>query len=329
MKKILIIRFSSIGDIVLTTPVIRCIKKQHPETAIHFVTKSAYKGLLEFNPYIDKLHLLDRSLHKLIQELRDEDFDYVVDLHNNIRSHRICLALLKRVGRVYKLNFAKWLLVNTKTNLLPTVHIVDRYISAADALQITNDMLGLDFFMSEETSLNHYPFAGMLNDSPYIAWAIGGKHTTKILPAEKVRNICIMLKNPVVLLGDNNDVQRGEFIASGLSHVINATGQLSLHESTLVLKNAAAVVTNDTGLMHIAAALGKKIVSIWGSTVKEFGMYPYMPQAKFNYRIIEVNDLDCRPCSKIGFKVCPRKHFKCMREQDEKTIFDALNGFLG
>jgi len=328
MKKILIIRFSSIGDIVLTTPVMRCIKKQHSETAIHFATKSACKGLLENNPYIDKLHLLDRSLHKLIQELRDEDFDYIVDLHNNIRSHRICLALLKRTGRVYKLNFAKWFLVNIKTNILPPVHIVDRYMSAADALEINNDMQGLDFFIPEETSLSQYPFAGTLNDLPYIAWAIGGKHTTKILPADKVRNICTLLKHPVVLLGDNNDAQRGEFIASGLSHVINATGLLSLHESALVLKDAAAVVTNDTGLMHIAAALGKKIVSIWGSTVKEFGMYPYMPQAKFNYRIIEVNDLDCRPCSKIGFKECPRKHFRCMAEQDENTILNAINDFL-
>ncbi|OQA02145.1 MAG: ADP-heptose--LPS heptosyltransferase 2 [Bacteroidetes bacterium ADurb.Bin408] len=329
MKKILIIRFSSIGDIVLTTPVVRCIKKQHPDIAVHFATKSAYKGLLEHNPYIDKLHLLDRSLHKLIQELRDEDFDYVVDLHNNIRSQRVCLALLKRVGRVYKLNFAKWLLVNTKTNLLPPVHIVDRYMAAAEALEITNDKQGLDYFLPQGTSIGRFSFSGMLNSTPYIAWAIGGKHTTKILPEDKVRNVCALLKCPVVLLGDNNDKERGEAIASGLPHVINATGQLNLHESALVLRDAAVVVTNDTGLMHIAAALGKKIVSVWGSTVKEFGMYPYMPQAKFNYRTIEVNDLDCRPCSKIGFKACPRKHFRCMREQDEQTILNAINSFLG
>lgn len=327
VKKILIIRFSSIGDIVLTTPVMRCIKAQHPNIKIHYATKSSFKCLLEHNPYIDHIHVLDRNLHHLIQELWAENFDYIIDLHNNIRSHRIALALLKRVGRVHKLNLGKWLLVNTKSNLIPTSHIVERYLDAASALQITNDQQGLDFFLPPELNMYGLPLPASHRHN-YIAWVIGGKHKTKVFPANKIINICRMIDLPVVLLGDGGDKLMGDTIASEVPSVFNAAGLLSIHASALVVQEASVVVTNDTGLMHVAAAFGKKIVSLWGSTVKEFGMYPYMPQAKFNYRTIEEQNLPCRPCSKIGFSECPKTHFKCMNDINDTDVAEAVKGFL-
>jgi len=327
LKKILIIRFSSIGDIVLTSPVLRCIKNQYPDAKLHFVTKVQYKGLLEYNPYIDKIHTLERNISKLIQQLWAENFDFIIDLHNNIRSHRICIALLKRVGRVYKLNFAKWIIVNTKTDLLPTLHVVDRYIEAASHINLKNDNKGLDFFLPPSMNLNQLNIPSVFKENNYIAWVLGGKHNTKIFPAEKIINICSKLNFPIILLGDSNDQTNGELIAQAASIVYNFAGKLSLFESAMVVKNASVVVTNDTGLMHIAAAFQKKIVSLWGSTVKAFGMYPYMPQAKFDYRIIEVANLSCRPCSKIGFKVCPKKHFKCMNEINENEVLEAILNF--
>ena len=100
---------------------------------------------------------------------------------------------------------------------------------------------------------------------------------------------------------------------------------LNLDESALVIKNAETVITNDTGLMHIAAALNKKVISLWGNTVTDFGMYPYMPQSPENYKVVEVKNLKCRPCSKLGFEKCPKKHFRCMMEIDENEIISLID----
>lgn len=328
MKKILIIRFSSIGDIVLTTPVVRCIKKQGPDAELHYATKSAFSCVLENNTYIDKIHLFENDLNELILKLKNENFDRVIDLHNNLRSHRLTCSLGKNVGRVDKLNLRKWLLVNTKFNILPDVHIVDRYFDAARALDLKNDFEGLDYFLPENIDFEKLNLPAT-HKTNYLAWVIGGKHFTKIFPASKIISICRQLNVSVILLGDSTDKARGDEIAGKVSSVYNAAGQFSLDESAAIIKNASVVITNDTGLMHIAAAFKKKIVSLWGNTVSDFGMYPYLPQSKDNFKIIEVKNLPCRPCSKIGYKQCPKKHFKCMNDINENEILQAIKAYIG
>ena len=300
---------------------------QVPDVELHYVTKAAYSSLLESNPNIDHIHLLDKRLKSLIAELRVEQFDMIIDLHNNLRSHYITFCLGKKTQRVNKLNIRKWLLVNMKINIMPDIHIVDRYFNAASTLGIKNDLKGLEFFFNQNID------AKMLNlpdifKSDYIAWVIGGKHNTKIFPVDKIINVCQQLNVPVVLLGDNSDKKRGDIVAESVDSVCNAAGKFNLNESATIIKNATVVITNDTGLMHIAAALQKKIISLWGSTVKDFGMYPYLPQNKDNFKIIEVEDMKCRPCSKLGYKECPKKHFRCMNDIKEFEIVDAVFGFI-
>ena len=136
------------------------------------------------------------------------------------------------------------------------------------------------------------------------------------------------------MLGGKEDEQVGEEIASFFkvsaigsdrervlredlgkkAEVYNACGKFNLNQSASLLKEAVVVFSHDTGLMHIAAAFGKKIYSIWGNTIPEFGMYPYRTQ----FVIFENKKLKCRPCSKIGFDSCPKKHFKCMND----VVFD-------
>ncbi len=326
MKKILIIRFSSIGDIVLTSSVVRCIKKQLPEAELHYATKAAYKSLLESNPYIDKVHLLDKSLKALIADLKKEKYDLIIDLHNNLRTHYISFCLNNKVNRVNKLNLKKWVFVNFKINTLPPLHIVDRYFNAACASGIKNDFEGLDFFFSKDIDFEKLSLP-VSHKKIFIAWVIGGKHETKIFPVDKIINICKHLDVPVILLGDGNDKVRGEVISEAVPFAFNAAGLFNLEESAAIIKNAAVVITNDTGLMHIAAAFHKKIISLWGNTVTDFGMYPYLPQNKENYKIIEVKNLKCRPCSKLGYKECPKKHFRCMRDISEAEIVDAVKSF--
>ncbi len=313
--KFLIIRFSSIGDIVLTSPVIRCIKLQYPNAEVHFVSKKQFKVLLENNPYLDKIHLLEGSLSELKQNLARENFDYIIDLHHNLRSWLIKLACRKAQSFSFdKLNFQKWLLVNLKMNQMPDIHIVDRYMACVKSIGIENDNKGLDYFIPEKDFF-HYPEA-------FITFAIGGQHATKKLPNDKIIDICQKINSTIVLLGGKEDEANATHIqqALGEKKIINFCGKLNLNQSASLIKQSQALLTHDTGLMHIAAALKQKTIAIWGNTTPDLGMYPYQTE-QLNF---EVKNLSCRPCSKIGFASCPKKHFKCMNLQDSEKISEAV-----
>jgi ADP-heptose:LPS heptosyltransferase len=317
--KILLLRFSSIGDIVLTTPVIRCLKQQLPNTEIHFLTKESFKSILEFNPYLDKLITFSKSTDEVISGLKNEKYDLVIDLHKNIRSAKLKASLFRKNISFNKINLEKWLTVNTKKkSFLPNVHIVDRYMEAIKKLGIKNDEKGLDFFISKEDEFN---FPNELQKD-FVAFAIGAQFATKRLPIEKMISLLSNINHPVVLLGGKEDKETALKIISSLKDktILNYCGELSIRQSAFVISKAKVVLTHDTGLMHIAAAFKKPIVSIWGNTIPEFGMYPYLPNQKELYDCVEVDNLKCRPCSKIGYQSCPKKHFDCMNKQDEAKI---------
>ena len=318
MKKILIIRFSSIGDIVLTTPVLRCLKKQL-NAEVHYLTKSSFKGMLNNNPYVDKVHTIDKEVSKeLIAELKAENFDFVADLHHNIRTLRLKRSLNLLSKSFPKYNIQKWLLVNLKIDRMPKIHIVDRYMETVSNLGIVNDMAGLDYFIPESSKvdLSQLP---KIQASGYVGLVIGGQHATKMMPVSKLIEVCDSLKEPVLLLGGPEDTERGEEIVQATGEkVFNACGKFKLDESASLVEQAKWIITHDTGLMHIAAAFKKRIVSVWGNTVPELGMYPY--QADSQSKIVEIKGLSCRPCSKIGYSKCPKGHFKCMEHKVEKII---------
>lgn len=321
--KFLIIRFSSIGDIVLTTPVVRNLKNQCQDAEVHYLTKIQYSYLLENNPYVDKIHTLDKSLPEIINKLKQENFDYVIDLHNNLRTLRVKRKLRAISFKFNKLNWQKWLIVNLKKNKLPDIHIVDRYMETIKYFIDSNDMQGLDYFIpkKDEVEIDILPKS---HQKGYIAFAIGAQHFTKRLPAHKIITICRKLGQPIVLLGDKNDAIVGNDIAKNIgNNIYNACGKYNFNQSASILRQAAAVISHDTGLMHVAAAFKKKIISIWGNTIPEFGMYPYLSDK--DSIMVEKKELRCRPCSKIGFKKCPKKHFKCMNDIDDSKIVDFVS----
>ncbi len=311
--KILVLRFSSIGDIVLTSPVVRCLKKQLG-AEIHYLTKTAFAPIWEENPYIDKVFSFPTEITtELTTQLRAEAYDQVIDLHHNLRSLRLKRALGRPAHSFDKLNWEKWLLVRFKIDRMPDTHIVQRYMDTVRHLGVEYDGQGLDYFIPD--SAQNLPFA--LPTQDFIAFAIGATHATKRLPEEKIIEICQRQTQAVVLLGGKSEQSIGTRIAAAAGpHVINLCAQLSLHQSAWVAKKSQVVFTHDTGLMHIAAALQKPIVSFWGSTVPEFGMWPFYPNGLNLNTTVEVKGLRCRPCSKIGFDRCPKGHFKCMREID-------------
>lgn len=323
MVKFLIIRFSSIGDIILTTPVIRCLKTQVEGAYVHYATKKQFAPILDNNPYIERVHLFEGDLNSLVTELKNEEFDYIIDLHHNLRSYIVKSRIRTLSFSFRKLNIEKWLLVNFKINRLPRMHIVDRYLETLKMFDIRNDGKGLDYFISEKDKSG---LAGLPEEfrERYIAFAIGGMHGTKKLPTGKIIQICERINLPVVLLGGDQDVEAAREIAVAVGRrVVNACGRLNINQSASLVKHATLVITHDTGLMHIASAFRKKIISVWGNTIPEFGMYPYYPDP--DSEIVQVNHLSCRPCSKIGYSKCPKKHFRCIRDIDTGYITDLAN----
>lgn len=328
--KLLLIRFSSIGDIVLTTPVLRCIRRQYPDAEIHFLVKQSFKAVVAHNPYIDVIHTLDKDLDESIAELKQVKFDYVIDLHRNLRTMRVKRALDAPALTFNKLNFRKWLYVNFKWNVMPDKSIVDRYFEGMQALKLKNDGQGLDYFIADQqvTSQDDIP---MGHWAGFIACVIGGSYATKKFPVSKWQELAAQSPYPMILLGGPEDREEGNEIAKVDSgKVYNACGKFSLNESADLVKRAKVVISNDTGLMHIAAAYKKPVISLWGNTTPEMGMFPYYGFNNLNQNVAqlsvihEVKGLGCRPCSKIGYHKCPKKHFRCMNDIEVGPIIESV-----
>lgn len=329
--KLLVIRFSSIGDIVLTTPVLRCIKTQHPDWQLHYLTKASFRPVLAHNPYIDKLHYFDDDLNATIEELKAEHFDCVIDLHKNLRTRRVKKKLKVPAYSFKKLNVQKWILVNFKINLMPDKSIVERYLEAVKPLGVHNDSKGLDYFIPDYIKLKNDDIP-MSHWAGYLGCVIGGSYNTKKLPVEKWIELADLIPYPMILLGGKEDREEGEKIAAhNKVKIYNACGKFNLNESAALVQNAKLVVSNDTGLMHIAAAYQKTVISVWGNTSPEMGMFPYFgsdaQQVVKKSFLIENKGLYCHPCSKLGYNKCPKGHFKCMNNLNMSEIAEIVKKF--
>lgn len=326
--RILFLRFSSIGDILLTTPIVRSVAKQLPGAELHYFTKPAFAPLVAHNPHLMQVHRLEEPLAQQLKTLRALDFDFIVDLHKNLRSYRIRWALGAVPGSTFrKLNFRKWLLTQLKIDQMPNLHIVERYAEAIAPLGVALDEEGLELHLPPEC---HQRATDVLSaeglgrgSNEFIVLALGARHFTKQYPEELSIRLLKALGKPVVLLGGPDDHPKGATIARELpGHLTcsNLAGELSLLESAAVLAQAQYVLTPDTGLMHIAAAFNKRVYSIWGNTVPALGMYPY----RTDFVAFEASGLPCRPCHKLGHPACPKGHFKCMRLQEPEAMAAAI-----
>ena len=318
--KLLVLRFSSIGDIVLTSPVLRCVKEQVKDAEIHFATKSAFADLVRYNPHVSKVHELGNDIGELISRLKQERFDAVIDLHHNLRTARIKRALGVPAHSFPKLNIEKWLLVNLRIDRMPRMHIVDRYMSTVAHFSVKNDNKGLELYLpaEREVPISSLPAS---HQAGYTALAIGAAHATKRLPQHRFIELARLIEGPIVLIGGKEDQPVARAIGDAVGgRVFDATGKHDILGSASLVKQSRSVIAHDSGAMHIACAFNKPVVSVWGSTVPLFGMGPYQPQHTDRAIISEVEGLSCRPCSKIGHDRCPKGHFRCMEKQDLRRI---------
>lgn len=343
INKILIIRFSSIGDIILASPLIRVLRKAYPDALIDFVTKSEYADLVRSNPNLSAVFDLktetEGELQRLKAKVRSERYDAIFDIHNSIRSRFI------RYGSRAKMTFVvdkrigpRLMLVHLKKNRYPTViPVAQRYIDAGRKLGLADDGGGLEMFVMEEIAANVSSRLGRL-DLDRFEYVLGlvpsARHFTKQWPMERFVELGVRCvrerKSGLLIFGGREDVE----YCGDIAHMINAetsgrsaeslAGTLSLQETAVAMDHCDIVVTNDTGLMHMAAARKRKVVALFGSTVKEFGFFPYGTE----HVVLEREGLECRPCSHIGLSHCPEGHFRCMRDITADQVLEASRLFF-
>lgn len=312
-QKILIIRFSSIGDVVLTTPIVRCIKLQM-KAEIHYLIKPSFANVIHENPYLDQIHHLDENISETIKKLKLQNFDLVIDLQKNLKSFRISREISVKTITFDKLNVRKWLAVRLKMKTLPeNKHLVDRYFDALQPLAIVDDGHGLDYFIMPE---DEYDAQELVKGMHYQVLVLGATYFTKRIPKEKCIDIISLFHHHTILVGGKDVAELSEELSILFPEkVVNFCGKVGLGVSAGIVKHAQKIVTGDTGLMHIAAALQKHITVLWGNTIPEFGMYPFYGYKNMSkHKSLQVTNLSCRPCSKLGFDQCPKGHFKCMND---------------
>ncbi len=319
MPEYLVIRLSSIGDIVLTTPVLRSIKQAQPEAKIHFLIKKQYKELLEYNPYVDKLILFEGKLKNTLKILKKEKYDYLIDLHGSLRSFLVRNALNVPSVVFQKKNFQKHLITKLRRRK-PVEHVVIRYLKTLEKIDIPPDYEGgLDFFIPQETERKIKTLLqNRFSSTSVLGIVLGGTYKTKKWLPEYYAELLQKIGQPVVLLGGKTETADAEYIEKNITvPVLNVVGKASLLESAAFLKFSEKVIAHDTGLMHIAAAFRKPILTIWGNTSPLFGMTPYGTR----FLVAENKELRCHPCHKLGHSECPKKHFKCIRELTPEKVF--------
>jgi ADP-heptose:LPS heptosyltransferase len=332
--KFLVIRFSSIGDIVLASPVLRCIKTQIPNAEVHFLTKAEYKMVMDANPYIDNFFYLQNNIDDIIVQLKLENYDYVIDLHKNFRSIKIKKALGKKTLTINKLSFEKILLTKLHINIMPKRHITLRSLNTVKELGVKDDGKGLDYFIDEKDKIKQSDIPDT-HVAGFIAIVIGASYFTKKMPLHKLKELCSKINFPIILVGGKEDAVTGEAIALiDSTKIFNACDQFNLNGSASIVQNAALVISHDTGLQYIACAFNKKILAIWGGTSPLLDVEPFYGSAflstqnKSPYQNFIVPNLRCQPCSKYGKNKCPLGHFKCMEEQNIDEIVFHVNGHL-
>ncbi len=318
--KILILRLSSLGDIVLTTPLLVALREKYPESRIDLVIASEYETLAQVLPAVSRVHVFNKrsgfsGLLALRNQLREEKYDYVLDVHDVLRTKILRQGLGKHVSVIDKRTFKRWLLVKFKYDLLKgEPDVIGRYFEAAKKLGITDD--------GRAPTLK----ATHVRDPKRIAIAPSARHWNKRWPVEhfqRLGNTLLEKGYELTFYGSRAEIALIEEIRKGLHNGKHRSlaGELDLTDAAHSLAKCSAAITNDSGLLHVAEAVGTPVVALFGPTVKQFGFAPRAASAV----VLEVEGLYCRPCTAIGSSECPEKHFRCMREVGPEQVVVALH----
>jgi heptosyltransferase-2 len=346
IHKTLIIRLSSVGDVVLASPLVRSLRGRYPDCRIDFLVKSAYADLVRHNPHLSRVlefpdHGTIADLVRFRRAIASARYDLIIDIHDSIRSRFLSMGA-PRVARIRKRKIARALLVRLKLDVYDrfggSPGIVERYFETVRTFRITDDGKGTELFVPD--LVHAYVDAmlageGVAAGTACIGICPSARHGNKVWPEDRFAAVAVRLAGPsraaVLLFGSTAEHARCSSIAQAITEsdggirAVNLAGRATLLESAAAMDRCSLVVTNDTGLMHIAASRGRQLVAIFGPTVRQFGFFP-PPETS---TVVERSDLECRPCTHIGLPQCPRKHFRCMLDIQVDAVAAAALGRMG
>ncbi len=321
-KRILVIRFSSLGDILLTTPFLRILHKKYPSAKIDFLIKNSFVDAIKYNPNISEVFSwqTENEIKTIVAELKLNDYDFVINLQNNFKSKKIVKKLGKKSFSFVKPNIKKFLLVQFKLNLLKAEKsIPERYVEVIPELEMDGN--GLELFLPENIN------SGLSIDKTIIGFAPGAFHYTKRWTIEYYAALGNMLAEEgftIAIFGGKSDIEICNNLHNKIKNSVDLSNDNQLFQTAIDMKKCKLIVCNDSGLMHTATAVRVPVVSIFGSTVQEFGFAPFGVKSL----IIENNNLSCRPCSHIGKSTCKKKHFECMTKLTPQMVYKNIENFM-
>lgn len=310
----------------MTSPVIRCVKEQL-KSDVHFLTKTKYKTLLEYNIHLDKLYHFEKEWEDVKEELIAEEYSLVIDLHKTVRSIRLRSIFSCPVISFNKATIEKWMFLNLRINKLPDNHLIDQFFKGLKDIKVLNDGKGMELFVDVDTENRMMRILENHNiRNSYTVIVVGGAHLTKQIPMELAIDYINKTTEPIVLVGGPEEIEKSKKIVEFSNRFINnMVGHYSLLESAILVRESNLVITGDTGMMHMAASYNKKIVAIYGSTSPVFGMYPYLTDTEKKPLYMLNDHLSCWPCSKSGRSKCPKEHMNCLRDWKGNDIVNLIN----
>ncbi len=346
LHRTLIIRFSSVGDIVLSSLLVRTFRSRFPDCQLDYCVKEEYASLVRFNPHISNVIEFPKNggfdeLKRLRRKIQQSQYDLIIDIHDSLRSRYVCFGA-KRVVRINKRKLARFLLVKLKLNVYerfggaPSVAL--RYLEPVSEFGIEDDGRGLEFFFADDAAANVRELvqgSGFRVQEQFIGICPSAKHNNKMWLKERFVEVASTLSRtlnqPIVLFGfGENEVKCCSEIQNQIHNLkpepktLNLSGKISLTETAAMMDYCSIIISNDSGLMHIAAARKRKVVAIFGPTVKELGFFPFGTESI----VVENKNLNCRPCTHIGLAACPKGHFKCMNEISIEQVVESANTLL-
>jgi lipopolysaccharide heptosyltransferase II len=346
INRILIIRFSSLGDVLLATPLVRLLREKYPNSRIDFLVRQEYSEMVRFNPNLTSVIEFDTkmgflALRNLMKSIKEQKYDVILDLHHSLRSRYLTFGLAwnpfsrSTVYGIRKNQFIRFLLVKFKINLYRKIYgriipVWEKYIQTVGAMGVKVDDGHLDLYLTVEIDKQLAEKLRNWHIRDYVVMAPGAKHFTKRWPAEYFTKLVLeihrMYNLPTLFVGSEEEIKIVKEILSEVPRNVgySLAGKLSILQTADAIRRAKLVVSNDSGLMHVAAAMQKPLIAIFGSTVEELGFYPN----SINAQVLENSGLYCRPCSHIGRDSCPEKHFRCMKEISPDQVMEKITTIL-
>ena len=328
-NRFLIIRLSSIGDIILTTPLVRALRKAYPNSLIDYLVKEEFLDLLQNNPHIDNVYTFNprnglKEILRWRKKIKSNEYTSILDLHRSIRSILMTIWLGRvELGKLNKNLFKRIVLVKLGINLYKSiVPVTQRYFDAAKRLDLVDDGLGTELFHDGKIPTK---ITNSSENKNFIVMAPGaGYFTKRWLPeyfAKLADKLIDKYNAEVYLIGSSADRKICSEIRKSMNNYVHdLSGNFSILETSAIIDASDALITNDTGMMHVAVSQKKPVLAFFGSTTEELGFFPYGQK----YKVLENKDLNCRPCSHVGRDKCPKRHFKCMKEISPELAYNSI-----